>query len=509
MSIKTAEIMIADTQWAWLALGLLCCPAVVLAFDFSTLYLALSHIAVSFNTTPVEELWILDISPLMLAGFLIPMGGMCDRWGNSRVLLIGAAFFTVLLAIASMTPTASALIIVRAAMGIAGATLMPATLGLIRELFQNAEQRRRAFSIFTSAYMSGFALGPIIGGALLDLFGWRATFFLAVPIMLPLLMANPMIFRKSKTIEGQRDYDWLSSILFLASILPFVHGLQELVRVEINFRTALCLVCGLLAGGMFVWRQLNARYPLLDLNLIFSNSGLANALLTLFLAPSIINSLTFFVPQYLQFTYGLSAVAVGASIALAALGKIIGALLSPTLSRKAGSAGVIIGMGLLAVSLGLITIMFGVDLGPAWVLAGLFVVYLGNGPLDTLGTDIMVSSAPYGKSASAAAAAETAIELGGGLGIAIFGILGTAHYQRILTDRLISGHMESSVIERALNSFSVVMAEAFSLGGVEGAYLQEQASAAFASSITTVAGYTIILALFLSLLSFVFLRKTA
>lgn len=508
MSIKSPELMTSDIPRARFVLFLLCCPTVVLALDFSTLYLALSHIAVSFDTTSVEELWILDISPLMLAGFLIPMGGICDRWGNSRVLLIGAAFFTVLLAIASITPTASALIVVRAALGITGATLMPATLGLIRELFQNPEQRRRAFSIWTSAYMTGFALGPIISGTLLNFFGWRATFFLAVPFMLPLLMAGPMIFLKSKTFEIQRDYDWLSSILFLTAILPFVQGIQELVRTEIKFRTVLCLVWGLFAGGMFVVRQLKARHPLLDLNLILSNTGLATALIILLLAPSIIGCLTFFVPQYLHFTYGLSTVAVGSSIALAALGKIISALLSPTLSRKARSTGVIIGMGLLVVSVGLVTIMFGVDLGPAWIVAGLVFVYLGNGPLDTLCTDIVVSSAPHGKGASAAAAAETACELGGGLGIAIFGTLGTAIYQRILTDRLISGHMESSVIERTLNSFSVVMTEASSLGGLEGLYLQEQASRAFASGLTTIAGYTIILAIFLSIIAFVFLRKT-
>ena len=510
MSIKSTELMISNTPRAWIALCLLCCPTAVLALDFSTLCLSLSHIAVSFDTTPVEELWILDISPLMLAGFLIPMGGMCDRWGTRLVLLIGAAFFTVLLAIASMAPTAYALIVIRAALGIAGATLMPATLGMIRELFQNPEQRRRAFSIWTSSYMTGFALGPIIGGVLLDFFGWRATFLLAALVMFPLLIAGPMIFPKSKTLEGQREYDWLSSILFLAAILPFVYGLQELVRAEIKFHTALCLVWGLLAGGMFVVRQLKAIHPLLDLNLILSNSGVATALMILLLAPFTISFLTFFVPQYLQFTYGLNAIAIGALIALAALGKIIGALLSPTLSRKTRSAGVVVGMGLLVVSVGLVIIMFGValNLGPAWLVSGLVVVYLGNGPLDTLGTDIVVSSVPLSKSASAAAAAETACELGGGLGIAIFGTLGTAIYQRILTDRLISGHMGSSVIERALNSFSVVMTEALSLGGVEGARLQGQAREAFASGFATMAGYTIILALFLSILAFVFLRKT-
>ena len=161
MSIKSTDL-ISDTPREWLVLYLLCCPTAALALDFSTLYLTISYIVISLKATPVEELWILYISPLMLAGFLIPMGGICDRWGATRILLIGATFFTALLAIASMTPTASILIIVRAVLGISGATLMPATLGLIREIFQNPEQRRRAFSIWSSVYMIGFALAVLM-----------------------------------------------------------------------------------------------------------------------------------------------------------------------------------------------------------------------------------------------------------------------------------------------------------------------------------------------------------
>lgn len=256
-------------------------------------------------------------------------------------------------------------------------------------------------------------------------------------------------------------------------------------------------------------RQLRASNPLLDLNMIRSNAGLATALTVLLLGPAIVGGLTLFVPQYLQLTYGFSAVSAGTLIAPASFGLIIGALISPTLSRKAGSSGVIIGAGFLVMAGGLVTIAFGVQLSPTWVMVGLVIVYLGCGPFDALGTDIVVSSASEGKSASAGAAAETAVELGMGLGIALFGTLGTAVYQGILANRLMSGNIESSVVERAANSFSVVMAKAFSLGGAEGAYLQEQASGAFTYGLATVAGSSAILAIFLSILSFVFLRKTA
>ncbi|NHB94498.1 MFS transporter [Photorhabdus cinerea] len=509
MSIKTGQRITLNESQSWLALCLLCLPTAVLALDMSALYLALAHIAASLDTTSVEELWILDIYPLMIAGFLMPMGGMSDRWGNRRVLLIGGTAFAVLSAVASMSPTSSTLIIVRAALGIAGATLMPATLGLISELFQNPHQRRRAIAIWTAAFMAGFALGPIIGGALLEFFGWEAIFLLAVPVILPLLIAGPIVFPKGFKLENQKQYDWISSILFLATILPLVYGFKGLVSTEIKLSTTVVLAWGFIAGGVFVIRQLKVNNPLLDLKMILSNAGLATALMVLLLGPSIIGGLTLFVPQYLQLAYGLSPVAAGASIAPASLGLLIGALISPTLSRKMKSSGAVIGTGFLVMSVGLVTIALGVQLGPVWVVAGIVVVYLGSGPFDALGTDIVISSAPEGKSASAGAAAETATELGMGLGIALFGTLGTAVYQRILTGGLASSDINSSIVEHAANSFSIAMAEASSLGGIKGEYLREQASDAFASGLAVVAGSTVILAIFLSIVSFIFLRKTA
>ncbi|MBP2167383.1 DHA2 family multidrug resistance protein-like MFS transporter [Erwinia toletana] len=509
MSIKSDQPIHADAPRAWLALCLLCFPTAVLALDMSALYLALTHIAASLDTTSVEELWILDIYPLMIAGFLIPMGGMGDRWGNRRVLLIGSTFFAILSAIASMAPTATALIAIRAALGIAGASLMPATLGLISELFQNPQHRRQAISIWTAAFMAGFALGPIIGGALLEFFAWGAIFLLALPVILPLLIAGPIIFPRGVRPESQTRYDWLSSILFLAAIFPFVYGLKELAITEQTLSASLSLLWGILLGSVFVMRQLKVSNPLLDLKLIVANAEVATALTILLLGPAIVGGLTLFVPQYLQLTYGLSAVAAGTAIAPASVGLIIGALISPALARKMGSSGSVIGTGFLVMSAGLITIAFGVQLGPVWVVAGFVLVYLGCGPFDALGTDIVISLAPEGKSASASAASETATELGMGLGIAIFGTLGAAIYQRFLAGHLIDSDMDSSVIEHSVHSFSVAITEASLQGGAEGVYLREQATAAFASGFAVVAGSSVILALALSILSFVYLRKTA
>lgn len=509
MSATSVQTITADIQKTWLALLLLCLPTAVLALDMSVLYLALPHIASSFNTSSVQELWILDVYPLMIAGFLVPMGGMCDKWGNRRILLIGATAFVILSLVASIASSALILIATRATLGIAGATLMPATLGLIRELFQDPHKRRLAISIWTSAFMGGFALGPIIGGILLEYFHWGAIFLMAIPVMLPLLLAGPIVFDKKSTPENQKKYDWFSSIMFLTSVIPLVHGLKTLISDTNKFVAVIFLLWGIFAGSVFVLRQLKSSNPLIDFKLILSNSAMATALMILLLGPAIVGGLTLFVPQYLQLSYGYSAVQAGVSVAPASLALIVGALISPKLSEKLKSCGIVIGMGFLVMQIGLITVISGVHLGPTWVLVGLALVYFGCGPFDALATDIVISSAPENKSASAGAAVETATDLGIGIGIAIFGTLGTIVYQRILSDRLINSNIESNIVERVTSSFSVVMTEAYSLGSEEGRFLQEQASEAFASGLEAVAGSTIVLAIFLSALSFTFLRKTA
>lgn len=508
MRDKFYELIPLKGSRPWLALSLLCFPTAVLALDMSALYLALPHIAASFHTSAVEELWILDIYPLILAGFLIPIGGMGDRFGNRSLLMRGGMVFMLISIIASMAPTALALIIARALLGIAGASLMPASLGIISDLFENPQHRKQAISIWTSAFMTGFAFGPIIGGVFVEFFGWRTIFLLAVPLMFPLLIVGPMVFPRSPQQQRQKKYDWISSILFLGSILPLVYGLKELARTETKLIPALSLSWGILCGVIFALRQFKIKNPLLDLRVILFTPKLGITLIILLLGPAIVGGVTFFVPQYLQLIYGLSAMDAGASIAPASFGLIIGALLSPFFSKRGHKSGAIIGAGFLVMSLGFMTIAIGIQLSPLWVIAGLFMVYLGCGPFDALGTDIVLSLAPRGKSASAGAAAETAVELGMGLGIALFGTLGTTVYQKILKTRLAENNITKAILDHHTDSFSVVMTKAHILGGGEGIYLQEQALEAFAWGVTTVTGIAVMLSLILSIISFSFPRKT-
>lgn len=410
----------------WLGLAVLCLPTAVLALDMSVLYLALPHIAAALDADAARQLWILDIYPLLIAAFLVPMGALGDRIGARRLLLIGALAFAAFSAAAAFAPDADALIAARALLGVAGACLMPPALALVNALFRDPYQRRTAIAVWTSAFMTGFATGPLIGGTLLAVSWWGAVFLLAVPVMAGTAVLGWLLLPRHRP-ERPGRFDPVSALLFCACVLPVVHGLKSLAHSGPEASALLAVGVGLVAGTAFIRRQTRLAEPLLDLGLL-RDPAAAAALALLVVGPAVIGGVSLLVPQYLQLSRGLSAPAAGALVAPAALGLIVGALLAPPAARRF-AAGTVIGAGLALGCAGLVAVGVGATAGPVWVIAGLVVVYMGSGPFDALGTDLVIGAAPPGKAASAGAAAETATELGTGLGIAALGTLGTVIYQ--------------------------------------------------------------------------------
>ena len=162
-------------------------PTLLVSVDNTVLSFALPAISRDLAPTAAQQLWIIDAYPLVLAGLLVAMGSAGDRFGRRRMLLIGSIGFTVLSVAAAFAPTAEALIAARAALGFFGAMLMPSTLSLLRTVFTDREQRRLAIAIWASGFAAGSALGPIVGGVLLEHFHWGSVFLLAVPVLVPML----------------------------------------------------------------------------------------------------------------------------------------------------------------------------------------------------------------------------------------------------------------------------------------------------------------------------------
>src|SRR5690606_8421470 len=167
----------------WIGLLVLALPAMLLAMDMTVLYLAVPHLSADLNPSSSQLLWILDVYGFLVAGFLITMGNLGDRIGRRRLLMIGGAAFGIASIAAAYSTSAEMLIVTRAFLGIAGATLMPSTLALIRNMFHDEAQRTTAIAAWMTSFMVGSIIGPVVGGAMLENFWWGSVFLLAVPAM--------------------------------------------------------------------------------------------------------------------------------------------------------------------------------------------------------------------------------------------------------------------------------------------------------------------------------------
>src|ERR1700753_673819 len=213
----------------WIGLAVLALPAFVIALDFSVLNLAIPVISQELAPSATQLLWIVDIYGFILAGFLIIMGTLGDRIGRRRLLMLGAAGFCVASVAAAYSVNAGMLIGARAVLGLAGATLMPSTLSLISTMFREEKQRTLAIAVWSTSLPLGGTIGPLVGGVLLQLFWWGAIFLLAVPVMVVLLVAGPVLLPEYRNAAAGRP-DFLSVGLSLAATLPVVYGLTELAE---------------------------------------------------------------------------------------------------------------------------------------------------------------------------------------------------------------------------------------------------------------------------------------
>ena len=226
--VGAAEVRQAGRR-EWIGLAVLALACLLYAMDLTVLHLAVPSLSAELQPSSAELLWITDIYGFMVAGFLVTMGTLGDRIGRRRLLLLGAAAFGVLSILAALSTSAGQLIAARALLGIAGATLAPSTLSLIFSMFPDPRQRQVAIGIWITAFSAGGAIGPVLGGVLLEYFWWGSVFLLALPVMALLLVLGPRVLPEYRD-PGAGRLDLVSAAMSLVAVLAVVFGLKLIAQ---------------------------------------------------------------------------------------------------------------------------------------------------------------------------------------------------------------------------------------------------------------------------------------
>jgi len=424
------------TRREWLGLAVIALPCMLYAMDLTVLELALPRISADLRPSSAQLLWIVDIYGFLVAGLLITMGNLGDRIGRRRLLLLGGAGFGVASVVAALSRSTGMLIGARALLGIAGATLAPSTLSLIRNMFLRPRQRTFAVGVWTASYSVGGAIGPLLGGVMLRYFHWSSVFLLAVPVMLLLLVAGPVLLPEYRDRAAKR-LDIGSAALSLVAILSVIYGLKLFAQDGFGALPLLSVVLGITIGGAFVRRQRRVDDPLIDLHLL-RRPAFSAALATYMLATLVTFGSYFVVAQYLQLVAGLSPLAAGLWMLPWSASYVVGSFLSPVIARRVQPAFVMTG-GLILAACGFIAVTRATGFGVEAIIIGSTVYSLGMSPVFTLGIDTIIAAAPARRAGAASGISETSSELGGALGIAVLGSIGTAIYRGHLSEGALAG----------------------------------------------------------------------
>ncbi|HLL35793.1 MAG TPA: MFS transporter [Streptomyces sp.] len=411
----------------WLALSVLVLAVLLVAVDATVLGLATPYISEDLAPSGTQLLWIGDVYSFVIAGLLVTMGSLGDRVGRKRILLIGATAFGAVSVLNAYATSPELLILARALLGVAGATLMPATLALIRNLFHDPRERSLAIGIWGATASAGTAVGPIAGGFLLEHFWWGSVFLINLPVMAVLVLVGVKLLPESRN-PNPGPWDLPSVLLSLVGMIAVVYAVKEAAAHGFAWATLAAGALGAAALYGFVRRQLTLPSPLLDMRL-FRNRGFSGAVLADLLTILGLSGLVFFLSQYLQLVQGRGPFEAGLAELPAAIGAVTAGLVAGTAARRFSVRSVVAG-GLAAVGLALATLTF-LDQSTGYPLLGaaLLIVGIGAGFSFTVTADVILASVPKEQAGAASAVSETAYELGAALGIALLGSIVTGVYR--------------------------------------------------------------------------------
>ncbi|MGW0701841.1 MFS transporter [Streptomyces sp. NPDC002867] len=420
----------------WTAFVVLLLPLLLVSMDVSVLYFAIPAISRELDPSSTQQLWIFDIYAFALAGLLITMGSLGDRLGRRRLLLTGAGAFGVASIGAAYAHSAEMLIAARALLGIGGATLMPSTMALVRNMFRDDGQRTKAIGIWSGGMAGGIALGSVLGGVLLDHFWWGSVFLVNVPAMVLLLILVPVLVPEFRDPAPGR-FDLLSVPLSMGAVLPVVYGLKEIAAEGYSPLTALSVTAGLAVGYVFVRRQ-RGRDDAVISRVLFRERAFGSGIVLNTVAMFAMMGATFFTTQYLQSVLGMGAMEAALWSVVPSLAVGVAAPAAGAAAQRAGRAPVVVAGFSTGAAGFAVLLLTGTD-SLAVLLTAAAVMGCGIVTVMAVVSDMALGAAPPEKAGSAASLLETGQEFGGALGMAFLGSVGTAVYRRDLADTAPTG----------------------------------------------------------------------
>jgi len=493
------------TAREWTGLAVLALACLLYVMDLTVLNIAVPAISADLRPSSTQLLWIIDSYGFMVAGALVTMGTLGDRIGRRRLLMIGAAAFGIVSVLAAFSTSAEMLIASRALLGIAGATIAPSTLSLIFHMFADPKQRSVAIGIWIGAFSAGSAVGPVLGGMMLEHFWWGSVFLLALPVMGALLVLGPRLLPEYRD-PGAGRLDLISAAMSVAALLAIVYGLKQMAQDGVDAVNVLSVATGVALGVVWVHRQQRSADPMIDVSL-FAHRAFSTALVVNFLAVLVMVGSMLFLAQYQMLVLGQSPFEAGMWSIPAAAGFVVSSQLAPRLLARVAPARVVAG-GLAVTASGLLVLtQVQVASGLGALVTSAVLVSLGMGPVFGLTTELIVGSAPAEKAGAASGISETAFELGGALGIAALGSVAAAWY-RSGVGPAVHG-LPAPIADAARDTLGGAVTVAGELPAPVAAALLDAARGAFVAGMQVTAAGAAVLALVLAGVALVALRTPA
>jgi MFS transporter, DHA2 family, multidrug resistance protein len=495
MSTTPEQPTARATRREWIGLSIIALPCLLYSMDLTVLNLAIPKLSAELRPSSAQLLWIVDIYGFVLAGLLIPMGTLGDRIGRRKVLLFGAAAFGAASIFAAFAHSASMLVAARAVLGVGGATIAPSTLSLIRNMFHDDKQRSVAIGVWIASFSAGGAIGPLLGGVLLEYFWPGSVFLVSVPVMVLLLVVGPLLLPEYRD-PSARSVDVSSVLLSLAAVLLVIYGVKRVATAPGLALPAVTIVAGVVGAIVFVRRQSRIANPLIDPTL-FANARFVSALAAYTVGTLLGFGIWIFTSQYLQLVKGLSPLAAGVTSLPVFAGFTTGAFVAPVMARRIGVERLMIG-GFVGTAIGFALLGLATTASPlALIVVALGIYSLALSPIFVLATDLIVGSAPAEQAGAASALSETGSEFGGAAGIAVLGSIGTAVYRHAMSLRMPAG-VPGPVADGARNTIGEALRATSGMTGAVSESLHRVAQDAFTSSLNVTAWSCVVVSLLMA-----------